>query len=498
MALCNFTSNHHIFDVTPVENLFIQEFMLKAPGDFVKVYLYGISQCYHPEGADNTVSGFAHALGLDEKIVENAFHYWERQGILKISKSAGNNINVEYFNIKDVLYNKNFEADKTLYKYRDFNQNLQSIFEARLLSPQEYLKVYDWLELLHLPQEVVLMMVKFFLSKKGHRLNINYLDKIAEQWAKDGIDSLQKAEEYIETSESCYQDTVSVLKYLGIKRTPTKAELELYRKWKQVWNFSLDSILHACKETTKTASPSFAYLDKILSNLHVVGMRSVRQIEEYLTTRESINDKIKEVLFHAGHKEISISPEYQAYYIKWTNEWHLNHDCIILACKQCVRKKGAASLETLDITLKQWADNGLLTTENVKAYLNDRQVMDEQVRAIFERCGEKRDLTPADRMLFKKWTREWRLSHELVLLAAEYSIMAENKITFMNKILSSWHKSKITTINEAKLDHERHVRSNDLSEQKSPLKKKVDFNRFEQHPYTESELDYLFENIENG
>ncbi len=76
--------------------------------------------------------------------------------------------------------------------------------------------------------------------------------------------------------------------------------------------------------------------------------------------------------------------------------------------------------------------------------------------------------------------------------------MAENKITFMNKILSSWHKSKITTISEAKLDHERHVKSSESSEQNRSLKKKVDFNRFEQHPYTESELDYLFENIENG
>ena len=342
------------------------------------------------------------------------------------------------------------------------------------------------------------MMVRFYISKKGHRLNINYLDKVAEQWAKDSIDSLQKAEEYIETCESCYQDTVSVLKYLGIKRAPTKAELELYRKWKQVWNFTLDSILNACKETTKTATPSFAYLDKIMNNLHMVGMRSVRQIDEYLTTREYINDKIKEVLYNSGHKDIAISPEYQVYYLKWTKEWHLDHECIILACKQCVRKKGATSFETLDKTLKQWVDNGLLTTENVKAYLNDRQIMDDQVRAIFERCGEKRDLIPADRILFKKWTREWLLSHELVLLAAEYSIMAENKITFMNKILSSWHKSKITTISEAKLDHERHVRSNDLSTQSKSLKKKVDFNKFDQHPYTESELDYLFENIENG
>jgi len=498
MALCNFTSNHHIFDVTPVENLFIQEFMLKAPGDFVKVYLYGISQCYHPEGADNSVSGFAHALGLDEKVVENAFHYWERQGIIKVSISSGNNINVEYFNIKDILYNKNFEADNALYKYRDFNQNLQGIFETRLLSSQEYLKIYDWLELLHLPKEVVLMMVKFSISKKGHMVNINYIDKIAEQWAKESIDSLQKAEEYIETFESCYQNTVSVLKYLGIKRAPTKAELELYRKWSQTWNFTLDSILNACKETTKTSSPSFAYLDKILNNLKIIGIKSVRQIDEYLANRESLNDKIKEVLFNAGHKDNAISPEHQAYYIKWTNEWHIDHECILLACKQCVRKKGKSSLETLDITLKQWADNGLISTDSVKTYLKDRQIIDDQIRLVFERCGENRDVTLADRTLYKKWTREWQMSSELVILAAEYSVMAENKITFMNKILSLWQKNNISTIAEAELDHERHIRSNDLSAQSKSLKKKVDFNKFEQHPYTESELDYLFENIENS
>ena len=212
MALCSFSDSYHIFDVTPVENLFIQEFMLKAPGDFVKVYIYGLSQCYHQKQTDSSLEDFARDLGLEISVVENALRYWERQGILEISEDENNQISIKYYNIKDVLYNRNLDTEKTLYRYRDFNQNLQTIFKNRMLTPQEYLRIYDWIEVLHLPAEVVLMMVQFYVSKKGPKISINYLDKVAQSWAKEGIDTLQKAEEYIGRYESCYQDTVAVLK----------------------------------------------------------------------------------------------------------------------------------------------------------------------------------------------------------------------------------------------------------------------------------------------
>ena len=64
MRLCSFSETYHMFDVTPVENLFIQEFMLKAPGDFVKVYIYGLKQCYHLSQSENTIESFSRALCL--------------------------------------------------------------------------------------------------------------------------------------------------------------------------------------------------------------------------------------------------------------------------------------------------------------------------------------------------------------------------------------------------------------------------------------------------
>lgn len=51
MAFCAFDDSAALFDSTPVENMFITEYMLRAPGDFVKVYLYALMLCYHPDAA---------------------------------------------------------------------------------------------------------------------------------------------------------------------------------------------------------------------------------------------------------------------------------------------------------------------------------------------------------------------------------------------------------------------------------------------------------------
>ena len=44
MAFCAFDDSAALFDSTPVENMFITEYMLRAPGDFVKVYLYALTE----------------------------------------------------------------------------------------------------------------------------------------------------------------------------------------------------------------------------------------------------------------------------------------------------------------------------------------------------------------------------------------------------------------------------------------------------------------------
>ena len=48
MLKCMFSNEHAMMEMTPVENIFIAEYMPKAPDDSVKVYLYGLMLCRNP------------------------------------------------------------------------------------------------------------------------------------------------------------------------------------------------------------------------------------------------------------------------------------------------------------------------------------------------------------------------------------------------------------------------------------------------------------------
>ena len=70
MPYCAFDEGAAVFDATPVDNMFITEYMLSAPGDFVKVYLYALMLCRHPQERMSDAS-LAKDLGMTEEDV-----YW--------------------------------------------------------------------------------------------------------------------------------------------------------------------------------------------------------------------------------------------------------------------------------------------------------------------------------------------------------------------------------------------------------------------------------------
>lgn len=71
MPVVSFSEGNEQFDITPVENIFILEFMKNVPGDYVKVYLLGLTMCYHHRD-DYTISKMANDLSLSEDEVKQA------------------------------------------------------------------------------------------------------------------------------------------------------------------------------------------------------------------------------------------------------------------------------------------------------------------------------------------------------------------------------------------------------------------------------------------
>ncbi len=77
-----FEEGFALFDMTPVDNQFIQEFLPSARGDDVRVYLYGLMRCYHPE-TDMSLAQMSLDLNLPEEEIGRAYRYWERKGLVR-------------------------------------------------------------------------------------------------------------------------------------------------------------------------------------------------------------------------------------------------------------------------------------------------------------------------------------------------------------------------------------------------------------------------------
>ena len=99
MAFCSFDDSAALFDATPVENMFITEYMLRAPGDFVKVYLYALMLCYH-NSERMSLTTMAKDLDMTEEEVERAFRYWARDGLCR--QVGDNPVCFKLFNLKQL------------------------------------------------------------------------------------------------------------------------------------------------------------------------------------------------------------------------------------------------------------------------------------------------------------------------------------------------------------------------------------------------------------
>ncbi len=82
MPLCSYAENSEMLGVTNVNNLFILENMPSAPGDYVKVYLYGLMACKYPALCDS-LDKMSEVLHIDVQTIKNAFSYWEREGLVE-------------------------------------------------------------------------------------------------------------------------------------------------------------------------------------------------------------------------------------------------------------------------------------------------------------------------------------------------------------------------------------------------------------------------------
>lgn len=323
---------------TTVSDIFIDQYMPKANGEFVKVYLYLLRATGSGAGIA-TISEIADHFSNTEADIIRALNYWASEGILQLQSGADGQImginlcslsvsgmqaaqsniqsavadNAAQNNLQNSVVNnttqnistadirmqdsvveklKSQTTDKasssqkeyTLDEIKEFRKNpdiseLFFIIETYLkhtLSSTDTNMVLYWLDELHFSTDLVEYLVEYCITK-GHS-SLRYMNKVALGWADAGIKTVDQAKDDAAAHSQIYY---SVMKALGITgRNLVDSEVSLINKWVGEYGFDIELVKAACSKTISAIQkPSFEYTDSILTNWRKKDVHTLKDVE---------------------------------------------------------------------------------------------------------------------------------------------------------------------------------------------------------------------------
>ncbi|MBO4897514.1 MAG: DnaD domain protein [Clostridia bacterium] len=268
----------------PLSTAFVDKYMPEANATFVKVYLYGLRLCYLP-GIDADNKKIADALDILETDVLKAFDFWESKGIVRRSSDG----TVEFMDLSsDVEAQK---PQKPAYKASDIESMMKKSDIKQLVSHAEGIfgktlsqseigtlfGFYDWL---HLPVEVILMLLEYCASLQ--KTSMRYAEKVALSWAEEGIDSIEKAHEFLSATENREKNTRYYKKLLGLRGGKfTDAEYAHIVQWTEKMGMPPELIKKAAEKASDvTGGVSFPYINGILQSWYKKDIKTVEDLSK--------------------------------------------------------------------------------------------------------------------------------------------------------------------------------------------------------------------------
>lgn len=296
---------------------FIDHYLLEAPGEFVKIYLY-LLRCVEADNISPTLSDVADRFNFTENDVLRALKYWEKQSLLSLVYDSDKQLcGIDFHNIEPPLARPRKENPKTvnaekikdtslkasasfvspksdmpsipkrkytkaeLAKLMDNPEADQIIFIAEqylgtTFNPAEMESLLYIYDRLGFSSDLIEYLLGVCVEKRIH--NVSHIEEMAIDWYKNGISTIADAKK---TNSAQRKASTAICKALGIDgRSLAESEQMFLLKWNTTYGFSLDFILEACHRTIQaTGKPSFNYIDSILKNWHEAGVSSMEDVQ---------------------------------------------------------------------------------------------------------------------------------------------------------------------------------------------------------------------------
>lgn len=302
------TRNPLLFS-TSVENMFISEYLPMAPGNYVKVYLFGLMNAELGASVDMNVSSNVLNLPLEE--IEKAWAYWEDKGAIRqVYDVESHSYRIEFLSLLEELYggarrdtkrveskprekavptqetssdsrrmSGTSEAPKRAKTKEEIEEEelarleemeiralFTSLEEARgsSLSSTEMDKIRDTIRIYEVTPDVYAYAIKHCTEME--KFDVKYINKVALRWKEAGCEDIMQVKELLDKESKRYSQYQRIFKEMRYTRPITDADKEMMDTWFDTWEFKLKDVLEACNETAGLRSADLRYVNKVLEN----------------------------------------------------------------------------------------------------------------------------------------------------------------------------------------------------------------------------------------
>lgn len=370
MATGKFEKDNPLSYLICIEDAFASAFLPSLSPVCIKTYVYLIYLCNHSELKINSIQKFARAISLTEDDVACALDELNKKHLINYTAHPFS------FEVCSATRAQSFEAAysfDTLNAYSDYFAGIRALFPGRSISSSEYDLARDWIELYDFSVEAALLLISHCITIKDKTISFKYMDSVALSWANEGIITSEAAEEYIVLYQAKHHDAAKLLLHLGIKRTPTADEVKLYQKWEEL-GFNFKAIIAACSETTKTANPSFAYVDRIVATLYSLGLTEEKSIKAYLSESSQERRALSAILFELGERSKSVTSAHLDAIKPFAS---FKEHLLLLVAKKCSALNIHSFKRYCEI-LAQLSQNQAFSEEKINAYFENYKTEQKQ------------------------------------------------------------------------------------------------------------------------
>lgn len=336
---------------TTVSDIFIDQYMPKANGEFVKVYLYLLRATGSGAGIA-TISEIADHFSNTEADIIRALNYWASEGILQVQTGADGQIigiNLCSLSVSGMQAAQN---------------NIQSAVADNAAQNNLQNGVVNNATQNNLQNSVVNNAAQN-ISTANIRMHDSVVEKLKSQ-TPDKAASSQKEYTLDEIKEFRKNPDISELFFIietYLKHTLSSTDTNMVLYWLDELHFSTDLVEYLVEYCITKGHSSLRYMNKVALGWADAGIKTVDQAKDDAAAHSQIYYSVMKALGITGRNlvdsEVSLIN-------KWIGEYGFDIELVKTACSKTISAIQKPSFEYTDSILANWRKKDVHTLKDVE------------------------------------------------------------------------------------------------------------------------------------